>query len=150
MTPQCPAAHSWLIVSLYMRALFYFRGSLQFGALMYMVIDVFKSVIPFLLLLLVVTFGFSFGIALLIQHTTYRYPDYSDTSSALWTMFNAGFRFVPPELAATQTRWQIVLLYGLFLCFVQARPPPLPQRAQRFSDARTNPGPNSIGAPRES
>ena len=72
VTPQCPAAHSWLIVSLYMRALFYFRGSLQFGALMYMVIDVFKSVIPFLLLLLVVTFGFSFGIALLIQHTTYR------------------------------------------------------------------------------
>ena len=118
-----PVPCRWLIVALYMRALFYFRGSLQFGALMHMVIDVFKSVIPFLLLLLVVTFGFSFGVALLIQHTTYRYPDYGDTISALWTMFNAGFRFVPPELAATQTRWQIVLLYGLFLCFVQVGAP---------------------------
>eukprot|EP00966_Prymnesium_polylepis_P165870 3834065-Prymnesium_polylepis.1 len=66
---------SWVIVFLYMRLLFYFRGSLAFGALMHMVIEVFLQIVPFLALLLVVTLGFSFAVGLLLQHTAYKEPD---------------------------------------------------------------------------
>mmetsp|Transcript_79065 Transcript_79065/g.236895 ORF Transcript_79065/g.236895 Transcript_79065/m.236895 type:complete len:454 (+) Transcript_79065:730-2091(+) len=110
---------SWVIVFLYMRLLFYFRGSLAFGALMHMVIEVFLQIVPFLALLLVVTLGFSFAVGLLLQHTAYKEPDYKDPGTSLITMVSAGFRFVPPDLLAVRSRWQVALLYMLFLCFVQ-------------------------------
>jgi len=109
---------SWVMVALYLRLLFYFRASEQFGALMHMVIVVFQQVIPFLLLLIVVWLGFSFAIALLMRHTVYRYPDYVSIYQSLWTMMSAGFRFVPPELAATNARWQVLFLYCIYLWFV--------------------------------
>jgi len=76
---------------------------------------VFQQVIPFLMLLLVITLGFSLAIALLMRHTVYRYPDYPDWGTAMVTLLSAGLRFVPPELASVNGRWQVIVLYLIYL-----------------------------------
>ena len=98
---------SWVMALLYIRLLFFFRLSLDFGFLMHMVIEISRGVLPFLVLLIVVTLGFSFAVALLLRHTSYRQPDYDSSLVSLFTMINAGFRFVPPELAAVRSCWQV-------------------------------------------
>ena len=73
-----------------MRSLFFFRGFLGFAALLNITVETIKAIIPFLVLLIVVTLGFSLGTHLLLQHTIFGGdPNYSDPFQTILTVWCA-------------------------------------------------------------
>ena len=111
---------SWVMVALFMRALFFFRGFRSFAALFNIAVETTRAVMPFLVLLTVVTFGFSLGTHLLLQHTVFGSdPNYDDPLKTISTVWNAGFRFIPPKPEPMRARWQITVMYVLFMLLVQ-------------------------------
>ena len=111
---------SFVMLMLYLRVLFFFRGFRGFGSLMNIVIETTWVALPFLVLIGVVTAGFGLATHLLLQHTIFGAdPNYLDPMQTVNTIWNAGFRFIPPKPEPMRSRWQIILLYVLFMVFVQ-------------------------------
>lgn len=83
---------------------------------------------PFIGLLLVATLGFALGTHLLLQHTIFGdAANFSNLYQTIMTIWNAGFRFIPPQPEPMRSRWQITLFYVLFMVFVQVNAPPTPK-----------------------
>ena len=59
---------SLVLLMLFMRGIFFFRGFLAFGALVFLVVEVVKQMVPFLCLLLILTIGFTLASFVLLQH----------------------------------------------------------------------------------
>jgi len=113
---------SFVMLFLYMRVLFFFRGFRSFGSLMNMVAETTYAAAPLLLLILVVTLGFGLATHLLIQHTIFGLdPNFENPMEGTFlTVLNAGFRFIPPTPEPMRSRWQISVFYYVFMVFVQA------------------------------
>ena len=108
-----------VMILLWSRALFFFRGFISFGSLMHTVGEVGKKMIPFVLLLVIVSCGFIFALALLQQHVQSD-EQWHHIHHAFFVMTNAGFRFVPPDIPdAFLSRWQVLACYEGFMWCVQ-------------------------------
>jgi len=109
---------SLVMVALYARALLFFRGFLSFGHLMYITIETVKSTLPFMILLIVLVFGFALAQSLLLIHVG-QSVDTSDFSNSLFLMINAGFGFFDPRPSEMRYGWQLIFWFELFMWAVQ-------------------------------
>ena len=98
---------------------------------------------PFIGLLLVATLGFALGTHLLLQHTIFGDDtNYNNLYQTIMTIWNAGFRFIPPQPEPMRSRWQITLFYVLFMVFVQVNAHPRPSCSQAHNPTPTSPTPD--------
>ena len=108
-----------VMVLLWSRALFFFRGFLALGALVHIVEDITQQILPFLFMLMALTTGFAAAISVLLSHAAWDGDDWSSFRMALFNSINMGFRYVPPRPATMSTHWQVVALYEFFMIIVQ-------------------------------
>jgi len=106
------------MVLLWFRVIFLCRGFLGFGALLHIVFEVTKAVQNFAILTLLICCGFTFAMGLLQQHVQ-EGEEWHSMAFALYSMMNAGFRFIPPDQHAMRSTWQTFVIYELFMGGVQ-------------------------------
>ena len=110
----------WLLI---FRVIFFFRGFLAFGALMFMVTEVFKKMFPFLMLLITLTLGFTLSMQVLMQHIHPTELAWTNPVRSLFYLTNYGLRFAPPVdyrmLDTAAERPSVGVLYMAFMCTVQ-------------------------------
>ena len=108
-----------VVFVLFLRMLSFFRGFLAFGALVHMVKQIFVDMLPFMVLLFLVTAGFSCMLSVLMQHSMFA----SDITP--WTPWYSLFVSINMGLYATydpmpmEKEWQVVLTFELFMICVQ-------------------------------
>ena len=110
---------SFVIMTHFVRLVFVFRGFLAFGALVHMVEEICKQIVPFLFLLMLLSTGFAAAISTLLRHTQWHGDDWSSFSMAMFNVVNMGFRYIPPRPATMSAHWQVVALYEFFMFIVQ-------------------------------
>ena len=101
---------SLVILLLFVRAVFFFRGFLPFGALVFIVFEVFKQMLPFLCLLAVLTVGFTFATYVLMNHIYPNDEHWTQPARTLFFLLNYGLRFAPPSLQLLGTAsegWEV-------------------------------------------
>ena len=120
--PAVNVCQALVCMLLFTRMIFYFRGFISFGALVFIVFEVVRTMFPFFLFLFVLVIGMSVAMKVLMQHI---YPDeeaWSDTVRPLFYLLNYGLRFAPPNsmlLDTASERPFLGLVYFLYMGCVQ-------------------------------
>jgi len=95
-----------VVMALFTRMVFYFRGSLQFGALVHLLTKVFADMSAFLLLLVMALLTFAFSMRILFTSTRYsdnRVTGFPTLASAIFASVNMGLygQFEPISLESS-------------------------------------------------
>jgi len=109
---------SIVMVALYVRALLFFRGFLAFGHLMYITIETVKGILPFMILLIMLVFGFALAQSLLLVHVGDT-QDTRELTTSLFLLINSGFDFLKPLPREMRYNWQVLFWYESFSWTVQ-------------------------------
>jgi len=120
--PPVLVAQALVVFFLFLRAVFFFRGFLSFGALIFIVVEVFYTMLPFITLLAVLTIGFTFAMEVLNRHIFTAGEVWTNEFRPFFFMLNYGMRFAPPggDFLATVSRRPVIgLFYLLFMFSVQ-------------------------------
>jgi len=118
---------SAVMLALFLRLVGYLRGFLALGALINMIVQVFREIIPFMSLLLITTLGFSFTLHIALQHTTSgRHSliegdpeaDWQSIETSIFASVNMGLYSVFKE-PPMKSHWQVIIIFEIFMLGVQ-------------------------------
>ena len=120
--PAVNICQSMVCLLLFARMIFYFRGFISFGALVFIVVEIFTTMFPFLLFVLVATTGFTLSSQVLMQHLYPEDVTWTSQTRPLFYLLNYGLRFAPPNAQLLDTAAEhsyIGVVYFLFMGCVQ-------------------------------
>lgn len=106
-----------VVICLFFRLLFYFRGVLALAILVHCIKEIIKSMVAFLVVLCVVTMGFACSLALLMSHT--GHCDYATVGASVISVVNIGLYSIQPNHEPFQQYPMVLLFYEVFMLMVQ-------------------------------
>lgn len=110
-----------VIVALFTRLIFYFRGSLKFGALVYLLFEVFADISAFVVLLLISFLTFAFSMRILVSSTSdndNRVAGFPSLESAIFSAVNMGL-YAQFEPLSIESNLFTAIAFESFMFMVQ-------------------------------
>ena len=113
---------SFVVLTSFLRLLYFFRASIQFGALVPCVTQILVDIAPMIVLLSIITLGFSFSMLVLMQCElgAEDFPDYSDALGSLFASINMGlYTYFDASVINMERNSLVLILYEIFMFTTQ-------------------------------
>ena len=116
------SVQSMVVLSSFLRLLYFFRANIEFGSLVPSVVQIIFDSLPIIVLLLIVTLGFTFALLVLLQCelSEEAFPDFHDPFRMLFTTVNMGlYTYFDGSALSLDRHPQVLVLYQVFMFIVQ-------------------------------